>query len=88
MIAAGDADGLLHAALLYRDEAKLRAAVGEYLADAEAAGEPVLALLPASHLDALSDLIGGAGPSMERHQTMTLRSTRQTPLRRYRMLLE
>lgn len=52
--------GLVHEALLYRGEEELRAALLRFVADAAAAGEPVLVALPAPTLQAIRDELGDA----------------------------
>ena len=49
----------LHAALLYRHPQQLRAAVAEFIAEAEEGAEAVLAVLPAGTLELLADVFAG-----------------------------
>jgi anti-sigma regulatory factor (Ser/Thr protein kinase) len=51
--------GLVHEALIYRDEAEFDAAMHEFLQEAAAAGEPVLIALPGRHLDHVQDALAG-----------------------------
>jgi anti-sigma regulatory factor (Ser/Thr protein kinase) len=57
-------DGLLHAALLYRDAELLRSTVAEFVAEAARDGEPMLAVLPAPNLELLDDVLGGERPTL------------------------
>jgi anti-sigma regulatory factor (Ser/Thr protein kinase) len=50
--------GLVHEALIYRDEAEFDAAMRAFLQEAAAAGEPVLVALPGPHLDHVREAFG------------------------------
>jgi anti-sigma regulatory factor (Ser/Thr protein kinase) len=63
--ARGD-DTLVHTALLYRTPEQLRAATGNFLAQAAAAGEPVLAVLAPPSGELLSDLLHGSPVDLTR----------------------
>ncbi len=54
------ADGLVHAALLYRHPEQLRLALAEFVRDAVAAQEAILVVLPSSSLEALGDALDAA----------------------------
>jgi anti-sigma regulatory factor (Ser/Thr protein kinase) len=56
------APGLVHQALLYRDEDELAVAVGAFIGDAVAAREPVLLALPGEHLHPFRELSGDLPP--------------------------
>lgn len=55
----GPEAGLVHEALMYRDEAELDAALRAFLQDAAAAGEPVLVALPGARLEHVRHRLGG-----------------------------
>jgi anti-sigma regulatory factor (Ser/Thr protein kinase) len=50
--------GLVHEALIYRDEAEFDTAMHAFLQEAAAAGEPVLVALPGPHLQHVRDALG------------------------------
>ena len=50
--------GLVHEALIYRDEAEFDTAVHAFMQEAADAGEPVLVALPGAHLDRVRDALG------------------------------
>jgi anti-sigma regulatory factor (Ser/Thr protein kinase) len=59
-----DGGTLVHAALLYRRPEQLRAALEEFVRDADGAGEPCLVAMPGPHLALAGDALASAGPAV------------------------
>jgi anti-sigma regulatory factor (Ser/Thr protein kinase) len=83
--ASRDDGALVHAALLYRHPDQLRIALREFLADAAAAGEPVLAIMPGFQLDLLDDVLQNGGPGV---QAQDMTQAGRNPARLIPLLLD
>jgi anti-sigma regulatory factor (Ser/Thr protein kinase) len=80
-----DDGALIHAALLYRHPDQLRVALREFLADAAAVGEPVLAVMPGPQLELLDDVLQNGGPGV---QVQDMMQAGRNPARLIPMLLD